>query len=66
MSQSNGRLDQTKLEELQGKVNGDVSGSMALILAFIGDRLEVLTQGGFTRVKRAAETPTNMVLEARP
>lgn len=27
---------------------------------------EVLTQGGFTRVRRATETPTNMVLEARP
>ena len=27
---------------------------------------EVLRQGGFTRVRRAAETPTNMVLEARP
>jgi SAM-dependent methyltransferase len=27
---------------------------------------EVLRQGGFTRIRRAAETPTNMVLEARP
>ncbi len=27
---------------------------------------EVLREGGFTRVRRAAETPTNMVLEARP
>ena len=27
---------------------------------------EVLNKGGFTRVRRAAETPTNMVLEARP
>lgn len=27
---------------------------------------EVLTEAGFTRVRRAAETPTNMVLEARP
>lgn len=26
---------------------------------------EVLKEGGFTRVRRAAETPTNMVLEAR-
>ncbi len=26
----------------------------------------VLQQGGFTRVRRAAETPTNMVLESRP
>ncbi len=27
---------------------------------------EVLGEGGFTRVRRAAETPTNLVLEARP
>lgn len=27
---------------------------------------EVMTAGGFTRVRRAAETPFNMVLEARP
>jgi ubiquinone/menaquinone biosynthesis C-methylase UbiE len=27
---------------------------------------EVLTQAGFTRVGRASETPTNMVIEARP
>jgi ubiquinone/menaquinone biosynthesis C-methylase UbiE len=27
---------------------------------------QIIKQGGFTRVRRAAETPTNMVLEARP
>lgn len=27
---------------------------------------DVLRRGGFTRVRRSAETPTNMVLEARP
>jgi FkbM family methyltransferase len=27
---------------------------------------EVLTKGGFTRVRRATETPFNMILEARP
>ena len=27
---------------------------------------DVVTKGGFTRVRRAAETPFNMVLEARP
>jgi hypothetical protein len=26
----------------------------------------VLKQGGFTRVRRATETPFNLVLEARP
>jgi len=27
---------------------------------------EVITSGGFTRFRRATETPFNMVLEARP
>ncbi|HEX6197610.1 MAG TPA: hypothetical protein VFZ37_16960 [Jiangellaceae bacterium] len=27
---------------------------------------EVVSTGGFTRIRRAAETPFNMVLEARP
>ena len=27
---------------------------------------EVLNKGGFTRFRRAAETPFNMILEARP
>jgi len=27
---------------------------------------EVLKEAGFTRIRRAAETPFNMVLEARP
>ena len=27
---------------------------------------EVITKGGFTRVRRAAETPFNMIIEARP
>ena len=27
---------------------------------------EVLTEGGFSRVRRAAETPFNMILEAKP
>jgi hypothetical protein len=27
---------------------------------------EVIEQGGFTRVRRATETPFNLILEARP
>ena len=27
---------------------------------------EVLAEGGFTRIRRATETPFNMILEARP
>jgi hypothetical protein len=114
MSQPMADLNESKLEELQTKVLGDVAGSMGLIMAYMGDRLdlysalvepaagdalednlhelgqiyyafstmvctpasraqagekrltEVLREGGFTRVRRAAGPPTNMVLEARP
>jgi hypothetical protein len=31
-----------------------------------GRLTEVISQGGFTRVRRATETPVNMILEARP
>jgi len=34
-------LDEQKLEELQGKVIGDVAGSMGLLLAYMGDRLDL-------------------------
>jgi hypothetical protein len=27
---------------------------------------EVISKGGFTRIRRATETPFNMILEARP
>ena len=34
-------LDEAKLEALQGKVIGDVAGSMGLLLAYMGDRLDL-------------------------
>lgn len=34
-------LDEGKLEALQGKVIGDVAGSMGLLLAYLGDRLDL-------------------------
>ena len=34
-------VDGQKLEELQGKVMGDVAGSMGLIMAYLGDRLDL-------------------------
>ena len=34
-------LDQKKLDELQGKVLTDVAGSLGLILAYMGDRLDL-------------------------
>lgn len=34
-------VDQNKLEELQGKVITDVAGSLGLLLAYVGDRLDL-------------------------
>ena len=34
-------VNQEKLEELQGKVLTDVAGSLGLILAYMGDRLDL-------------------------
>lgn len=34
-------LDQEKLEQLQGKVIGDVAGSLGLLLAYLGDKLDL-------------------------
>ena len=36
-------IDENKLAELQGKVLTDVAGSMGLIMAYMGDRLELYT-----------------------
>ena len=48
---------------------GSLSQEVGLALgAQAGERRlrEVLSQGGFTRIRRATETPFNMILEARP
>ena len=34
-------LNEDKLEQLQGKVIGDVSGAMGLLLSYIGDQLDL-------------------------
>jgi hypothetical protein len=34
-------LDEKKLEQLQGKVLSDVAGAMGLIMAYMGDRLDL-------------------------
>jgi len=41
MPQSTEKVDTGKLEELQGKVMGDVSGALGLIMAYMGDRLDL-------------------------
>ena len=48
---------------------GSLSQEVGLALgaqAGEGRLRDVLSKGGFTRVRRAAETPFNMILEARP
>jgi hypothetical protein len=48
---------------------GSLSQKVGLALgAQAGERRmkDVLSKGGFTRFRRAAETPFNMILEARP
>ncbi len=66
-----GEFDQAKLEALVGKVIGDVAGAMGVFMGYLGDQAgqkrltEILNEAGFTKVRRAAETPTNMVLEVR-
>ncbi len=34
-------VDESKLEALQGKVIGDVAGSMGLLMAYMGDQLDL-------------------------
>ena len=46
MDQSVNKIDQAKLEALQGKIIGDVSGAMALLMAYIGDRLDLYSALG--------------------
>jgi len=41
VSESIPEVNESKLEELQGKVMGDVAGSMGLIMAYMGDRLDL-------------------------
>jgi hypothetical protein len=70
--------DQDKLDAFLGRMVGD-HGSVAIsTLLLPGDRLglgaqagelkrrQVVPAGGFSRFRRFAETPFNMVLEARP
>jgi hypothetical protein len=54
MSNTAQTIDRGKLDQFMGRFAGEA-------------RLrEVITAGGFTRFRRATETPFNIVLEARP
>ena len=50
---------------MPASLNQDVGAALG---AQAGEKrlAEVVRKGGFSRVRRAAETPFNMVLEARP
>ncbi len=34
-------VNESRLEELQGKVIGDVAGSLGLLMAYVGDKLDL-------------------------
>jgi len=64
-------IDETKLNNFLGKAVGDLGAAISATLMLVGDRLGrlrevVVSGGGFSRFRRAAETPFNFVLEARP
>ena len=56
-------IDNDKLKALVGKMLGDLGGAFSVPTARIGFRLGLFDG---LRVRRAAEGPFNMVLEARP
>ena len=53
---------------LKGRQDARPHKEPSAIVAQAGQKrlTEVLNEGGFSRVRRATETPTNIVLEARP
>jgi hypothetical protein len=62
-------VDDAKLHQFIGQMLSDLGGAASAALgAQAGDAKlrEVITAGGFQRVRRVAETPFNMILEARP
>jgi len=58
-------LDEGKLEELQGKVIGDVAGSMGLLLAYIGDRLDLYSALAEVSPATSQELASNTGLSER-
>lgn len=69
-------IDEAKLNAFLGQVVGDLSGYAGTIMAYIGDRLGLYaamaeagsvtsTVLGFTKFRRATETPFNRIFEAR-
>ncbi len=58
-------LDEAKLNSFMEKVVGDMGAALG---AQAGEKQirKVTSDAGFTRFRRAAETPFNLVFEARP
>ena len=67
-------IDETRLEAFVGQAVTDMGAAISGLLLHIGDRLglykamagAVLREAGFSRVRRATQTPFNLILEARP
>jgi hypothetical protein len=63
-------VDEVKLEQFMGQFVQDMGAAASGALVAIGDQLGLYRalggDAGFTRVRRATETPFNLVLEARP
>ena len=65
-------VDEVKLQAFVGQVVGELGATLGAALVVLGDQLglykvrEVVSVAGFRRFRRAAETPFNVVLEARP
>ena len=70
-------IDENKLNQFLGQMLGDLGGASSIAMVRMGDALagaqageanlsELITGAGFSRVRRASETPFNMILEARP
>ena len=62
-------LNEDRLMAFVGKAIGDFGALVSGTLVVVGDRLglrEIITGAGFGTVRRVAESPLNMVLEAKP
>ncbi len=57
------KLEQRKLDSLLARAIGDLSAGCGGVLISIGNKLGLFK--GVTHVRRAAETPFNLILEVR-
>ena len=58
-------VDEKKLEDLQGKVIGDVAGSLGLLMAYLGDRLDLYSALAELGAATSAQLADSTGLEER-